>query len=258
MSWIVAVLIIVYVLFSLYAPQGDLGGVEVVGGELLLPLPRKMSIITVEEAILLRKSIREWSDKPLNITQLSMILWVTQGVVEDIHGWLRRASPSAGATYPLEIYVVVGEGGVYLGDGKYLPAGVYKYDFRRHSLRLVVSGDMRDRLWRASLMQDWVREAPVNIVICAVYERTTSRYGDRGVRYVILEAGHVGQNIYLMTTALGLGTVAIGAFYDDEVANIIKATRNERPLYIFPVGVPLTPHKMSFEELHKIYTRLRR
>jgi len=258
LSCLVTLLIIGYVLFSLYVPQQDLGGVEVVGEELLLPLPKKVSIITIEEAILLRKSIREWRDSPITIEQLSMILWASQGVVEDIDGWLRRASPSAGATYPLEVYVVIGEGSVSLGDGSYVGAGVYKYDYRRHSVRLVKSGDFRDDLWRAALRQDWVKEAPLSLVICAVYERTTWRYGERGIRYVHIEVGHVGQNIYLMSTALGLGTVAIGAFHDEEVARVINARREERPLYVFPVGVPLEPHKTDFRELQELYSRLRR
>lgn len=228
------------------------------GEELLLPLPKKVSVITVEEAILLRKSVREWRDSPITIEQLSMILWASQGVVEDIDGWLRRASPSAGATYPLEVYVVIGEEGVSLGGDSYVGAGVYKYDYRRHSIRLVRSGDFRDDLWRATLRQDWVREAPLSLVICAVYERTTWRYGERGIRYVHIEVGHVGQNIYLMSTALGLGTVAVGAFHDDEVARVINARRDERPLYVFPVGVPLEPHKVDFRELQELYSRLRR
>lgn len=228
------------------------------GEELLLPLPRKITVVTVEEAILLRKSIREWRDAPITVEQLSMILWASQGVVEDVDGWLRRAAPSAGATYPLEVYVVIGEGGVSLGDGSYIEAGVYKYDYVRHSLKLIKRGDLRNDLWRATLRQDWVREAPVSLVICAVYERTTWRYGERGVRYVHIEVGHVGQNIYLMSTALGLGTVAIGAFHDDEVARIVDARRDERPLYVFPVGVPLRPHKTDFRELQELYSRLRR
>lgn len=258
LSGLITALVIAYVVLSLYAPQQDLGGVEIVGEELLLPLPRKVSVVTVEEAILLRKSIREWRDSPITIEQLSMILWASQGVVEEVDGWLRRASPSAGATYPLEVYVVVGEEGVSLGDGSYVEAGIYKYDYRRHSLRLIKSGDFRSDLWKASLRQDWVREAPVSLVICAVYERTTWRYGERGVRYVHIEVGHVGQNIYLMSTALGLGTVAIGAFHDDEIARVVGARRDEHPLYVFPVGVPLRPHKTDFRELQELYSRLRR
>jgi len=259
LSVLLSVSIVLYVVLSLYTPLTEVGnGVSVLLDEVLLPLPTKTTSMTVEESILMRKSIREWLSKPLTIEQLSMILWAAQGVVEDYRGWLRRAAPSAGATYPLEVYVVVGSNSVLVEDGKYLQAGVYKYDFRRHSMRLVVSGDRRLALWEASLHQDWVRDAPVSLVICAVYERTTSRYGERGIRYVLLEAGHVGQNIYLMATALGLGTVAIGAFYDDEVSKTISAAKNEKPLYIFPVGVPLTPHETSFEELQKTYMRLRR
>lgn len=258
LSGLVTLLIIGYVMFSLYIPQQDLEGVEVLGEELLLPLPKKVSMITVEEAILLRKSIREWRDSPVSIEHLSMILWASQGVVEEVDGWLRRASPSAGATYPLEIYVVIGESSVSLSDGSYVEAGVYKYDYRRHSLRLIKNGDFRSDLWRATLRQEWVKEAPVDLVICAVYERTTWRYGERGIRYVHIEVGHVGQNIYLMSTALGLGTVAVGAFYDEDVAKVINARHDEHPLYVFPIGVPLEPYKTDFRELQELYLRLRK
>ncbi len=258
-SVLLSVGIVLYVALSLYSPLTEVStGVSVLEGEILLPLPAKTTSLTVEEAILMRKSIREWSNKPLTIGQVSMILWATQGVVEDYGGWLRRAAPSAGATYPLEIYVVVGDEAVLVGGDKYVDAGVYKYDYRRHSMKLVVGGDRRSALWSASLYQDWIRDAPISVVICAVYERTTGRYGERGIRYVILEAGHVGQNIYLMATSLGLGTVAIGAFYDEEVAKAISVARNEKPLYIYPIGVPLTPHEATFEELQETYRRLRR
>lgn len=258
LSGLVTVLIVFYVIFSLYVPQQDLEGVEVVGGELLLPLPKRISSITVEEAILLRKSVREWRDSPITIEQLSMILWASQGVVEEVDGWLRRASPSAGATYPLELYVVVGEKSVSLSNEEYVEAGVYKYDYKRHSLKLIKAGDFRSDLWKATLRQDWVKEAPVSLIICAVYERTTWRYGERGIRYVHIEVGHVGQNIYLMSTALGLGTVAVGAFHDDEVAKVVDARRDEHPLYVLPVGVPLEPHKIDFREIQELYSRLRR
>ena len=231
-------------------------GAEVVvrNGYVELPLPRPISGVYLEEAILRRRSIREYRSEPLSIEQLSLILWAAQGITDT--RYLFRASPSAGATYPLEIYVVVGDRGVSTGN-RFLEAGVYRYDVRRHALVLVKRGDVRDALARAALDQEWVRDAPVDIVICAVYERTTRIYGERGYRYVYMEVGHAGQNIYLMATALRLGTVAVGAFYDERVAEIIGTRRGEHPLYIMPVGVPAWFPTTTFEDIHELYTRLR-
>ncbi|HIP65218.1 MAG TPA: SagB/ThcOx family dehydrogenase, partial [Pyrodictium sp.] len=248
-SILVAVLLAAYIAtVVLLKPSGEGGAAVVVGEEVLLPLPKKTTSVTVEEAILLRRSIRDYTRDPITIEQLSMVLWAAQGITDARRRF--RAAPSAGATYPLEIYVVVGEKGVVLENNSYLKPGVYKYNVYRHSLVLVKEGDYREELSKAALNQRWVREAPVNIVICAVYERTTSRYGERGIRYVHIEVGHVGQNIYLMATALGLGTVAVGAFYDDQVARIIGAKPEEHPLYIMPIGVPAKPYKTSFEEIN--------
>jgi len=235
--------------------SGEGGAAVVVGEEVLLPLPKKTTSVTVEEAILLRRSIRDYTRDPITIEQLSMVLWAAQGITDARRRF--RAAPSAGATYPLEIYVVVGEKGVVLENNSYLKPGVYKYNVYRHSLVLVKEGDYREELSKAALNQRWVREAPVSIVICAVYERTTSRYGERGIRYVHIEVGHVGQNIYLMATALGLGTVAVGAFYDDQVARIVGAKPEEHPLYIMPIGVPAKPPKTSFEEINNFYKTMR-
>lgn len=224
--------------------------------EILLPLPGKTTQMVVEEAILLRRSIRDYTGDPITIKELSMILWAAQGITNT--QWRFRAAPSAGATYPLELYVVIGSNSVLVNNNTFLEAGVYKYDVYRHSLRLVKKGDYRAELARAALDQSWVREAAVNIVICAVYERTTGRYGERGIRYVHMEVGHVGQNIYLMSTALGLGTVAVGAFFDNEVARIIGAQPNEHPLYIMPIGVPVRPYITSFDEINSFYESMRR
>ena len=257
---LIALSIIAYTIYIIVSPQEGIGGRHTIvanvthGGEIFLPLPRKVTTMTVEEAILLRRSLREYKDEPLTIEQLSMILWVAQGITET--RWRFRAAPSAGATYPLEVYVVIGERGVRV-NGEFLKAGVYKYNVLRHSLILVKEGDVRSELYRASLEQEWVREAPIDLVICAVYERTTRVYGERGYRYVYMEVGHVGQNVYLMATALGLGTVVIGAFHDDWVAKIINAESNEHPLYIIPVGVPVHPYRFSFEELGKWYDSMR-
>ncbi len=220
-------------------------------GEVFLPLPRKLTQFSVEEAVLYRRSIRDYLDEPISIEKLSMILWAAQGISET--RWGLRTAPSAGATYPLEVYVVVGTGGVALSDGAYLGAGVYKYVVHRHSIKLVSEGDRRVELARAALGQEWVEKAPVVVVVCAVYERTTARYGERGYRYVHIEVGHAAQNIYLMATALGLGTVAVGAFYDDEVARVVGVGVGERPLYIMPLGVPRHPYVTSFEEVGDYY-----
>ena len=223
---------------------------------ILLPLPRPKSGVVLEEALLNRRSVREWAPEPLELEDLALLLWAAQGVTE-FTGWYRRTAPSAGATYPLEVYVVVGEKGVRNGTS-YLEAGVYKYNPLRHSLTLAVKGDRRRELWEAALRQDWVRDAPASIVICAVYERTTRRYGERGYRYVHMEAGHAGQNIYLQAAALGLGTVAVGAFDDEAIAEIIGAQPGETPLYIFPVGVPRERYRIAFEELRRLYETTRR
>ncbi len=224
--------------------------------EILLPLPKPKSGVVLEEALLNRRSVREWAPEPLELEDLALLLWAAQGVTE-FAGWYRRTAPSAGATYPLEVYVVVGERGVRNGTS-YLEAGVYKYNPLRHSLTLVARGDRRRELWEAALRQDWVRDAPASIVICAVYERTTSRYGERGYRYVHMEAGHAGQNIYLQAAALGLGTVAVGAFDDEALAKAIGAQPNEAPLYVFPVGVPRERYRLTFEGLRELYEATRR
>lgn len=226
-----------------------------VNGEIYLPLPRRLSSMTVDEAILLRRSIREYKAEPLTVDQLSMLLWAAQGITEPRYRF--RAAPSAGATYPLELYVVIGDGGVKVGNGEYLPAGIYKYDVMKHALIPIKKGDYREELYRAALRQKWVRDAPINIVVCAVYERTTKVYGERGYRYVYMEVGHVGENVYLMATALHLGTVVIGAFYDDQVAKIVGAKPNEHPLYIIPVGIPEKPHKMTFQQIDQWYQKQR-
>ncbi|MEM3138325.1 MAG: SagB/ThcOx family dehydrogenase [Thermofilaceae archaeon] len=227
-------------------------------GEVIhLPPPKKITEMSVEESILHRRSVREFAVDPLKFEHFSMILWSAFGITEPRQEL--RASPSAGATYPMEVYVVVGEKSVEIKGGLYLEAGVYKYDPFTHSIKLMKKGDFRRDLASAALGQQWVEEAPINIVICAVFERTTRVYGKRGeIRYVPMEVGHAGQSIYLMSTALGYGTVAVGAFYDEQVARVVSVARDEVPLYIMPVGVPKRPYRGSFEELEKYLEANRR
>ena len=207
--------------------------------------------MSIEEATASRRSIREYEKKPLTLEQLAQLLWAAQGITDVRRGF--RTTPSAGATYPLEVYVVVGSNGV-IG----LEAGIYHYDPQAHVLKLLKYGDFRNELCLACLGQPWVKQAPIDIVIVAIYERTTLRYGDRGIRYVRMEVGHVGQNTYPQATALGLGTIVIGAFYDDKVREILRLSEKEYPMYVIPVGYPKWRHKLSIDELREYYEIYRR
>jgi len=189
-----------------------------------LPEPRYDSNTSIEEALLRRRSIREYSSEPLSLAEVSQLLWAAQGITSK---WGGRTSPSAGATYPLELYVVVGE-------VKDLEKGVYKYDPKKHELRKVLDKDVREELGEAAFGQQWVKNAAIVIVFSAVYERTTKIYGERGIRYVHMEVGHAAQNVYLQAVSLELGTVVVGAFDDEKVKEILKI--KEDPLYLMPVG----------------------
>jgi SagB-type dehydrogenase family enzyme len=194
---------------------------------LKLPKPRLKGQLSVEEAIAFRRSVRDFSPTPISLEDLSQLLWAAQGVTDPESGG--RSAPSAGATYPLEIFVFVKEGGV-----KGVEAGVYRYRPLDHSLIKVASEDRVRALMEAALHQEFICEAAVNIVIAAKYERTTARYGGRGIRYVHFEVGHVGQNISLEAISLGLGSVMVGAFNDGLVKKLINGAAE--PLYIIPVG----------------------
>ena len=196
-----------------------------------LPPPSRKGRMSLEEAIARRRSIRDFAPEPISQSQLSQILWAAQGISDA--GGRYRTVPSAGATYPLEIFVACGGNGV---DG--IGDGVYLYNVESHSLRRHFEGDVRGELALAALDQDFICVAPVDIIICALYNRTLSGYGGRGERYVHVEVGHAGQNIYLQATALGLATVAIGAFSDEQVREVLRLDRQYKPLYIMPVGRP--------------------
>jgi len=237
-SWALALFAFVYYRWNIAGPpissqRPSLSSqiVEIQPGVLKLPSPVTVGAMSVEEAIFRRRSKREYLDRPLDGFQLSQLLWASQGITEP--RWGLRAAPSAGGTYPLEIYAVVGENSV-----KDLRAGIYRYNPKDHTIILVASGDFRAELSTAALSQQWVAKAPVNIVVAAVYERTTRIYGSRGVRYVDMEAGHVGQNVYLTATAMGLGAVVIGAFHDEQVSQVLRLPKDQVPLYVIPVGYP--------------------
>ena len=172
-----------------------------------------------------RESVRSYADSSLSFEEVQKLLWAGGGLLPDG----RRTIPSAGALYPLRFLLVSGE-----VDG--LAPGVYRYETADSSLIPVREGDARRELATACLGQPWVLDAPASIVIAAEASITTDHYGERGVRYVFMEAGHASQNVYLQAASLNLGTVAIGAFYDEEVKKAVGLRNGEEPLYLMPVG----------------------
>lgn len=173
----------------------------------------------LEEAIQRRRSMREFSGEPLSLDELSRLLFFGNGITktealsEEIVLSL-RASPSAGALYPIEIYPVV-----FRVAG--LQEGVYHYDVQGHSLELLSPGQYKDFMYEASHQQEMVLQSSAVFVMTAIFDRTRVKYGERGYRYVLLDAGHIAQNLYLECTALGLGCATIGGFVDDDVNSLL-------------------------------------
>ena len=197
--------------------------------EIKLPSPQLEGKMSVEEALAKRRSRRVFEDYSLTMEQISQLLWSAQGITEKRIGF--RTAPSAGATYPLGIYLVVGKDKV-----ENLKAGVYHYNLHHHSLTIILEEDRRRELARACLRQRFIEEAPVSLIITAEFSRITNRYGKKGICYAYTEAGHVGQNVYLQAESLGLGTVVIGAFYEEDVSQALNLPDQHIPLYVMPVG----------------------
>ena len=194
-----------------------------------LPKPKIHGDVSLETAIKQRRTIRSFTSEPLSLEQCSQLFWAAQGITED-RGF-KRAAPSGGALYPMDIYAVVGENCV-----KGLESGAYHYDPKGHAVSLVSKGDLRNKVAGAALSQMWMATAPLNILITAEYYRITRKYGKRGVRYAIIEAGHIGQNILLQSEAMGLGAGIVGAFNDEKVRQVVNIPQNYEPLLILPVG----------------------
>lgn len=191
-----------------------------------LPEPQHKGQTSVEEALSKRRSVRDYKDEPLTLAEVSQLLWAAQGITNP-DGF--RTAPSAGALYPLELYVVA-------GNVKDIAAGVYKYRVGAHELAMVTPGDRRGELAAVALDQSCIKEAAIDFVFAGVYERTTRKYGERGIRYVYMEVGHAAQNVYLQAVSLGLGAVVVGAFEDDKIKKVVGMADDERPLYIMSVG----------------------
>ncbi len=191
-----------------------------------LPRPAQQGGLALTAALARRRSLRSWSSGALRLGEVAQLLWSAQGVTAPAG---LRAAPSAGALYPLEIDLAAAR-----VDG--LARGLYRYLSASHALRRRGDGDLRSRLARAALGQDWLAEAPAVLAISAVAQRTASRYGERAERYVAIEVGHAAENIYLQATALDLGTVIVGAFDDRQLAEVLGLAAEERPLALLPVG----------------------
>ncbi|MBZ5611271.1 MAG: SagB/ThcOx family dehydrogenase [Acidobacteriia bacterium] len=191
-----------------------------------LPQPRTKGETSLEHCLLNRRSVRSYRDVPLLLDAVGQLLWAAQGVTAEGH---LRTAPSAGALYPLEVYLVAGN-----VDG--VSPGLYHYRPERHELLLVKPGDLRQELARATFEQDCVQSAAATILFAAVYARTGGKYGQRATRYVHMEAGHAAQNVCLQAAALGLGTVTVGAFQDDEVKRVAELPESHEPVYLMPVG----------------------
>lgn len=194
--------------------------------KIALPAPETEGDCALEKTLLQRRSTREFSRRAVPLGAVGQILWAAQGVTAADGG---RTAPSAGALYPLELYLLAARVGR-------LAAGIYKYSPRSHELRLHAGGDRRVKLAEAALSQGFVAEAPAVLVVAAAFARTAARYGSRAARYVHMEAGHAAQNAYLQARPLGLGTVIVGAFEDDAVHEVLQLPKGEAPLALMPIG----------------------
>ncbi len=205
------------------------GGAMPVRGDQEIPLPEPsvQGEVSVEQAIRQRRSVREFGPDTLTLTEISQLAWAAQGVTDDTRGY--RAAPSAGATYPIEIdFVITG--------CEDLEDGVYRYVVENHALAPRMAGDQRQAVYENSLRQDAILQAPVVMLVSGMLSRTEARYGERALRFMYLEAGHVAQNVHLQSTALDIDMVVIGAFRDAELTGALQLEAGEQPLYVIPLG----------------------
>jgi SagB-type dehydrogenase family enzyme len=209
---------------SLEESQGDINLKE---GEMIkLPAAIKDGQMSLEKALTLRRSIRSYAPEALSVQELSQLLWSAQGITNE-RGF--RTAPSAGATFPLEMFVVV-------NNVNRLKRGIYHYNPHDNTLEVIHLKNISSELMRASLSQSMITEAGAVLVFGAIFDRTTDRYNERGIRYVYNEVGHASQNVHLQAAALDLGTVVIGAYRDEEVEEILNLDPEIRVLYMMPVG----------------------
>lgn len=186
-----------------------------------LPPPKTNGAISIEEAIAKRRSERSFYPNNLSLEQISQLLWAGQGITEKTWGF--RTVPSAGALYPLTLYIVKSD-------------GIFQYFPDSHKLGKISGEDRRPSLVRASLGQNYIGEAPLVIVIAGNFRITEAKYGQRAYRYINMEVGHAAENILLQAVAMGMAGIPIGTFWDDVVAKVLELPDTQDPYYIIPIG----------------------
>lgn len=196
-----------------------------------LPAPSVDGHRSLEQLLARRRSVREFSDESLSAAEVGQLLWAAQGI-SDPEGL--RTAPSAGALYPLEVYLIAGA-----ING--LPSGQYHYKPVGHRLVKIASGDRREVLARAAFGQSWLADAAAIIAFTGMPERTRRKYGARAERYVHIEIGHAAENLFLQAEALDLGTVVVGAFDDEQVTQVLQLPAATRPYLLMPVGRSAAP-----------------
>lgn len=227
-NWLIGIAAMLIFAGSLFYNQqkGDAMDSRISDQSISLPAPVKAGDISVETALQQRRSVRSYAPEPLSMEDIAQLLWAAQGITSH-HGL--RTAPSAGALYPLEVYIVSGK-----VSG--LKEGIYQYLPQQHELTLIRSGDHRGQLSAAALGQGCVREAPAVMILTGVSSRITGKYGQRGIQYMMMEAGHVAQNVCLQAVTRQIGVVPVGAFKEDQVRKILRLNNSELPLYLLPLG----------------------
>jgi len=227
--FLAVILLLIPVLIFNYSNQNKLiiknSKINMTENEIFLPGPQKQGKSSLEEALQARRSVRKYKNERLGLEEISQILWASQGITERDH----RTVPSAGALYPIEIFLVA-------KNIDQISSGVYNYKPTEHKLIRLSEGDFSGEVAQAAANQMWIEDSAAVLLISADFEKTTQKYGERGKQYVWMEAGHSAQNVYLQAYSLGLGTVSIGAFTDEKIGKILNLPGNIQPLILMPIG----------------------
>ena len=197
-----------------------------------LPPPGTAVRLSFPDLLSLRRSVREYSQRPLRPEEISFLLWASTGIQRVEGGHEFRTVPSAGALYPIETYLIANR-------VKEIENGVYHYAVQGHLLEEVAAGDVRGALTQAALFQEFCSEAAAVFVWTAVFRRSKWKYRQRAYRYVYLDAGHIAQNLALAAVGLGLGSCQVAAFFDDEMNALLGVDgEQESVIYMSAVGDP--------------------